>query len=217
MPTDIDRSLEIVPASQPRAAGESWFFVTKRIFDIGFALFLVPFGVVAVTVVFLLNPFFNPGPIFFGQLRVGRFGVPFRMYKLRTMVGDNDEVRFASSENHRMTAFGRFIRRSHMDEFPQLLNILRGEMSFVGPRPEQVKFYDAYAAAIPNFTRRQIARPGISGLAQLELGYTDDEEGARKKLEYDLEYIENPGWKADAGILFRSVVVPILHRPRARE
>lgn len=142
----------------------------------------------------------------FTQERVGLNGAPFRIYKFRTMMraDEADQPRFATEEADRISGLGNFMRRTRIDEVPQILNVLKGEMSVVGPRPEQVYFYDAFKHSIPGYARRQIVRPGITGLAQLKYGYTNDEVGTARKLRWDMEYIHRQGLRIELHIMWQT-------------
>lgn len=133
-------------------------------------------------------------PAIFRQRRLGQFGRPFEMLKLRTMTKDAEREgpRFATDKDPRITRLGSLLRRLRIDEIPQLLNILRGEMSLVGPRPERPEFVDELARHIPYYTFRFAVRPGLTGWAQVNTSYARDLEGHRRKLEFDLYYIRQP-------------------------
>lgn len=134
----------------------------------------------------------SPGPGIFRQARIGLHGRPFTMYKLRTMRVDA-EVRtgpvWAQVNDPRVTPLGRILRRLHLDEFPQLFNVVKGEMALVGPRPERPEFVQTLARSIPGYMDRLLVRPGITGLAQINLPPDTDLESVRRKLALDLEYI----------------------------
>ena len=136
--------------------------------------------------------FVDGGPVLYYQWRVGRHGWLFRLFKLRTMSCDAERdgrARFAKSGDPRILRGCQWIRRSHIDELPQLWNILAGQMSLVGPRPERPEMFERLKRAIPKLERRLIGKPGLTGLAQIRNGYTNDIAGARKKLAYDLRYL----------------------------
>ena len=125
------------------------------------------------------------------DLRVGRNGKVFKLYKFRSMVHGLQApgVHFAQAEDPRITRVGRVLRRTRLDELPQLWNVLRGEMSLIGPRPEQVLFVREFAATIPSYPYRHLVRPGLTGWAQVQQGYADSADSTRIKLSYDLYYV----------------------------
>lgn len=137
------------------------------------------------------------------------YGRPFTLYKFRTMRNDAEKngAQFAQKNDARVTALGRFMRRTRIDELPQLLNILRGDMSLVGPRPERPVFVDQLSKEIPNYLNRLGLRPGLSGIAQIENGYDNDTESFRRKVAYDLLYLQNCCIRNDLKILWRTVYV----------
>ncbi|MFH1755661.1 MAG: sugar transferase [Candidatus Latescibacterota bacterium] len=138
------------------------------------------------------------------------FGKPFRMYKFRTMVMNAEkdgQPEYARRDDPRITTLGSILRKTRIDEFPQFFNVLKGDMSVVGPRPERAYFLKRINAEIPNFKYRLRAKPGITGLAQVELGYANDTEGMRKKLGFDLQYIQSINIVSDIKILFRTISV----------
>lgn len=139
------------------------------------------------------------------------FGKPFTMYKFRTMVQDAEKGRpvWAQKNDARITSVGTILRRTRIDELPQFVNVLRGDMSIVGPRPERAYFMAQIEKDVPEFQNRLRTKPGITGLAQIELGYTNTVEGMRKKLGFDLEYIRNLAPLEDLRILYKTVSVVI--------
>ncbi len=167
------------------------FLIYKRSFDVLTSLILLPILIIICIIAFVLNPFLNPGWLFYKQNRVGKNNRVFQIYKLRTIQKNYVDNRPL------ITRLGQFMRDIHIDELPQIINVLLGDMSLIGPRPEQPEIFHNYAESIHNFTRRQSIRPGISGLAQLKHGYTDCHLGARKKLKWDLEYIRYQGFGMD--------------------
>lgn len=173
----------------------------KRTFDLIISLPLVFCFLFSLFWVILLNPFLNKGGIFFAQERVGRGGKVFKIRKFRTMVGGSDNTKFQNEETTRITAFGDFLRRTRIDELPQIWNVFVGDMSLIGPRPERPKFVIEYMERIPNYAKRLAVRPGISGLAQLRHGYTSDVAGTGRKLRWDLEYINRMSFGLDMIIL----------------
>jgi len=181
--------------------------VTKRLFDIGLIVFLSPIIVPLMLITAAIIKFQSEGPIFFWQKRVGYQGKIFNMVKFRSMSTDSEKngSQFAENGDARITRFGQFIRKMRIDELPQLWNVLRGEMSLIGPRPEQVVFVEEYKITIPNYMDRHQVLPGITGLAQIKQGYVDDADGTRTKLKYDLFYIDNLSFKLDMHIVFQTL------------
>lgn len=149
----------------------------------------------------------SPGPVLFRQERPGRKESTFRIAKFRTMhvaraMEDSSLVEGADS---RITRVGRVLRRTHLDEIPQLLNVIRGEMSLIGPRPDPLLHSSDYEERYPPYRERREVRPGMTGLGQIRVGYTHNLEGAREKLRYDLEYIENASPRLDLRILIGTI------------
>jgi lipopolysaccharide/colanic/teichoic acid biosynthesis glycosyltransferase len=160
----------------------------------------------------------SPGPVFYRQQRNGRDNRTFALLKFRSMVVDAEaggKPRWASLQDPRVTRVGRFIRSARIDELPQLLNVLRGEMSMVGPRPERPAFVAELAAAIPHYHDRAIVKPGITGWAQVNYPYGASVADARMKLAYDLYYIRRRSLLLDLLILLATVRV-VLFREGAR-
>jgi putative colanic acid biosynthesis UDP-glucose lipid carrier transferase len=182
----------------------------KRLIDLvgaGLGLvFLAPFLLLVVLIVRLESP----GPALFRQQRTGRAGVPFVIYKFRTMrcLEDGPEILQARQGDRRLTRFGLFFRRSSIDELPQLLNVLKGDMSLVGPRPHALAHDEFYCAAIENYDARFLARPGISGLAQVSglRGATPHVEWMAARVALDLEYIRHWSLGLDIRILLQTLV-----------
>jgi lipopolysaccharide/colanic/teichoic acid biosynthesis glycosyltransferase len=184
--------------------GRSWYAAAKHPIEWVLAAFLLiltsPIMLVAALVVKLTSR----GPIFYSQTRLGRNGRPFFIYKIRTM-NDNCEkqsgICWSTKGDPRVTVVGRFLRVSHIDELPQLWNVLRGDMSMVGPRPERPEFFPELERQVPRYRERVDVRPGITGLAQVQLPPDTDIESVRRKLAQDLCYIENLSFWLDARIL----------------
>ena len=149
-------------------------------------------------------------PILFTQERTGLRGRPFRMFKFRSMVANAEKETgpvWAATNDARVTRLGALLRRTHLDELPQFWNVLRGEMSVVGPRPERPVFVEAMDKEIPGFANRCKVKPGITGLAQVRNGYTQSTRAARRKLRYDLHYIRNYCFLLDLKIMARTIKV----------
>jgi lipopolysaccharide/colanic/teichoic acid biosynthesis glycosyltransferase len=148
-------------------------------------------------------------PVIYAQERVGYRGKPFMMYKFRTMrtSAEDGGARWASAEDPRVTPLGRFLRRSRIDELPQLFNVIRGDLGFVGPRPERPEFYRMLSEHVPLFSMRLLVRPGITGWAQVRQGYAASVEESRTKLEYDLYYVQNMSHKFDFRVLVHTAAM----------
>jgi exopolysaccharide biosynthesis polyprenyl glycosylphosphotransferase len=160
---------------------------------------------------------FTPGPIVYRQTRVGEGGRHFKIYKFRTMRQDAEEPgrpSFTEVNDPRITAIGRLLRKTHLDELPQLWNVLKGDMSVVGPRPERPEFIPMLEEAVPFFTRRLLVKPGITGWAQLRRDYASDAEGAKDKLSYDLWYVRHRNVIVDLAICARTLATLFLRRGR---
>lgn len=152
-------------------------------------------------------------PILYHQIRIGQGGLPFRLHKFRSMRVDAEadgRARWAAKNDSRITALGAFLRRTRLDELPQLFNVLKGQMSLVGPRPERPEFVERLATGIPYYAERHRVKPGLTGWAQLLYPYGSDEEDAKRKLEYDLYYVKHAGVFLDLVILLQTVEVVLL-------
>ena len=149
---------------------------------------------------------------FYHQVRVGRDGKPFRLHKFRSMRTDAEAdgvARWARQNDMRVTRLGAFLRKTRLDELPQLFNVLKGQMSLVGPRPERPEFVEKLSASIPYYSERHRVKPGVTGWAQLLYPYGSDEEGAKRKLEYDIYYVKHAGIMLDLVILLQTVEVVV--------
>ena len=146
------------------------------------------------------------GPVLYRQVRIGERGRPFVIHKLRTMrVAAGGESPWTLPDDPRVTRVGRILRRSHLDELPQLINVLRGEMSLIGPRPEQPSYVGRLETTLPYYQRRHLIRPGITGWAQIRCGYAGSEQGSAWKLCHDLYYMKYRSLRLDLAILVRTV------------
>ena len=166
----------------------------KRAFDIGLASAAVLLALPLIPAIALLVALTSPGPILFRQTRIGEGGRLFKILKFRTMVRDAESdgrALWAELNDARVTPVGRVLRTTRLDELPQLWNVFRGEMSIVGPRPERPEFLSVLENAVPHWTRRHLVKPGITGWAQVRLGYTSDPVAAVDKLAYDLYYLKH--------------------------
>lgn len=189
------------------ALAPSWVLLaTKRLIDLVLVLVLLPLALPLALVVALAVCLDSPGGALYRQARIGMGNRTFNMFKFRSMRADTTaEVRFASDESDRITRLGFFIRATHLDELPQLFNVLRGDMSLVGPRPEQPQFVDLFEQELPFYRYRHLVRPGITGWAQVCQGYAADTDATREKLSYDFFYIKHLSLWLDILILVRTI------------
>lgn len=149
------------------------------------------------------------GPAIFRQERIGRFGRPFYIYKFRSMIVDaekNGPQLFGHAQDKRLTKNGKFLRDHHLDELPQLWNVLKGDMAFIGPRPERKFYIDQIMERDPRYTFLYQIRPGVTSYATLYNGYTDTMEKMLRRLELDLYYLEHRSWWFDAKILVKTFI-----------
>lgn len=181
--------------------------IAKRILDVGLTLITVPLWVPLCLGTGLAVKFDSPGPMLYSQPRMGRHGRNFRIWKLRSMRHEpaRDTARFAQQQDERITRVGRFIRRTRLDELPQLWNVLLGDMSLIGPRPEQAQFAQDFAATMPTYPYRHLVRPGLTGWAQVQQGYADSAEQTAIKLSYDLYYVAHCSIALDLLIGYKTV------------
>lgn len=179
----------------------------KRILDILFVLFSLPLVLPVILIIAVLIRLDSHGPVFFIQRRVGKSGVPFNMIKFRTMrhQTDADSPRFTADADDRTTLIGKFLRKVRLDELPQLWNVFIGEMSLIGPRPEQIPFVAQFAEEIPFYNYRHLIKPGITGWAQVNQGYVASTEGTRVKLIFDLCYIRRYSLLMDLQIVMKTI------------
>ena len=181
----------------------------KRITDMALALLtLIVLAPVALLAALLIKTT-TGGPVLYSQMRVGRYGRPFRILKLRTMRVDAEAEgpQWSPLDDPRRTPVGRLLRRTRIDEFPQVLNVIRGDMSFVGPRPERPEFVAELERSIPYYAWRHLVRPGLTGWAQVNHPYGSTLDDTRAKLEYDLYYIRRASPATDLAIVLRTVAV----------
>ena len=185
-------------------------FDPKRAVDLLAAGCLLVVGTPICLLIGLAIKLEDGGPVLFRQTRVGRRGVPFTLYKLRSMRLDAEAEsgpQWALLNDERVTRIGAWIRALRIDEIPQAWNVLRGEMSFVGPRPERVEFVRLLSERIPGYERRHLVRPGITGWAQVNQPYSGTVEEARLKHAFDLQYLEQRSLRLDARILLRTAKI----------
>jgi exopolysaccharide biosynthesis polyprenyl glycosylphosphotransferase len=175
--------------------------VAKRALDLAVVLVAGIAFLPAIAVSALLIKLHDGGPVLFRQRRIGSRGREFTLLKLRTMRTAPSEARWSSLDDERVTPIGRLLRRTHLDEIPQLLNVLRGEMSVVGPRPEQPEFVEHLEHMLPYYNRRHLIKPGLTGWAQVRCGYAGSDAGSAWKLCHDLFYLKHQSLGLDLAIL----------------
>ena len=192
-----------------------WAALTKRMVDVGVSvvMLLILWPVMIATAIGVRLS--SPGPVLFTQERIGQDGRPFVLMKFRSMRADAEKLSgpvWASEDDPRITKLGKIMRKTRLDELPQLFNVLSGSMSLVGPRPERQHFVDQLAAKIPYFQLRHIVKPGVTGWAQISYPYGNTEEDALHKLQYDLFYIKNYSVLFDLSILISTIKTVVLRR-----
>jgi len=187
---------------------------SKRAFDILVASALLLLAAPLMFLLVVLIRLDSKGPAFYRQERVGRNGKPYALWKLRSMRLDAEKngAVWARAKDDRVTRVGRFIRKTRMDEIPQVFNVLRGDMSFVGPRPERQVFIEIISRDVPYYTLREGVKPGITGWAQIRYPYGASVEDGRNKLEFDLYYVKNGALFLDLAIIFHTVRHVVLGR-----
>ncbi len=199
--------IEVMPDPMP-----SWEKFTKRLFDIMISLIVLVVTLPLFLILVLLVRLTSRGPAIFRQERVGLYGRPFTMFKFRTMYQDAEQRSgpvWAKENDPRITPVGYWLRKLRLDEIPQLFNVLKGDMSLVGPRPERQFFVDQFKKEIPLYTRRLRVRPGITGWAQVKWKYDESFEDVKEKTKYDLFYVENMSLRMDFKILINTLFTVI--------
>jgi len=186
----------------------------KRIIEVVFTAITAPLWLIIMALTALAIRIDSGPSVIFKQIRTGKDDKPFTIYKFRTMVIDADKnaPQFTVKDDPRVTRIGKFLRRTRLDEVPQLINVLKGELSLVGPRAEQVVFAGQFQEVIPFYRYRHLVRPGITGWAQVNSGYADNLEATIEKLTYDLYYVRHMSPWVDLNVLWRSVATVLSGR-----
>ena len=202
-------SESVVGTSTTSRSGSIIFRISKRFFDLAGSILLLPLLGVAALLALALNPWLNPGPLIYKQERMGRHCHPFVAYKFRSMLYAAVIERGAGDplEHQRISKFGRFLRRSRLDELPQVFNVLKGDMSLIGPRPDYLPHAEVFLLEVPGYRERHAVRPGVSGLAQTEVGYVQGPAETRRKVLADLYYIRNTGFLLETWIVWRTLCI----------
>lgn len=194
--------IEISPQLMP-----AWEEAVKRAMDVAFATFVLVVGMPVWLLIALLIKIDSSGPVLYKQERVGKDGKVFKMVKFRSMYQDAEKQgpQWANRKDPRVTPVGKILRKLHLDEIPQMWNVLKGDMSLVGPRPERPMFVEQLSKEIPLYPRRLRVRPGITGWAQVKHKYDESLEDVKKKVQYDLFYIENMSLRMDFKIILNTL------------
>jgi lipopolysaccharide/colanic/teichoic acid biosynthesis glycosyltransferase len=208
-------ALPAAPPAPPVRAVNGRYLLLKTVLEFLLTLVLLVLATPVILVTALIVKLTSRGPAFYTQVRVGRGGRLFTILKLRTMMHDCESLtgpRWAIRGDPRITTLGQVLRATHLDELPQLVNVLRGDMALIGPRPERPEFVCQLERLLPDYSRRLVVRPGVTGLAQVQLGGDTDIASVRRKLMYDLHYVEHLSLWMDVRI-FAATAVHALGNP----
>lgn len=188
-----------------------WQSVLKRSFDVILSTLVLVLGFPFLLSIAIITKFTSNGPIFYLQDRIGRNGVPFKIFKFRSMHTNAEALgpSLSSEDDPRITKWGKFMRKTRVDEFPQFYNVIKGDMSLVGPRPERQFFIDQIVKLAPHYKHLHKVKPGITSLGQVKFGYAENVDQMVKRLKYDILYIENMSLAMDLRIIFYTIVIMI--------
>ena len=197
-----------------RSNQNHFYLIIVRFFEISFSIIGLLLGVIILPLLMLGNLFGNRGKLFYTQERVGKNGKIFNIVKFRTMVKNAEKggAVFATSNDSRVTAFGKILRKSRIDEFPQFINILKGDMAVIGPRPERPIFVNEIAEVMPFYETRHVIKPGLTGWAQVNYSYGETIDDSLIKLQYDLYYIKHRSIFLDVNIIFKTLSTVLFYR-----
>ena len=197
-----------------RSNQNHFYMLFVRLLEIITAIIGLAFGFILIPIVILGNIIGNRGKLFYTQERVGKNGKVFNIVKFRTMIKDaeNEGAVFATLNDSRVTPFGKILRKSRIDEFPQFYNILKGDMAVIGPRPERPVFVDEIAAVMPFYETRHVIKPGLTGWAQVNYSYGETIDDSLIKLQYDLYYIKHRSIFLDFNIMFKTLSTILFYR-----
>ena len=190
------------------------YLLFVRFFEVIIALLGISLGLVLLPLILIGNAIGNKGKLFYTQIRIGKNGEEFRILKFRTMVKNAEAAGavFATTNDSRITPFGKFLRKSRIDEFPQFINILLGEMAVIGPRPERPVFVNEIAEVMPFYQTRHVVKPGLTGWAQVNYSYGDSIDDSLIKLQYDLYYIKHRSIFLDINIMIKTISTILFYR-----
>ena len=197
-----------------RSSQNKLYMLYHRIMDIVFSIFGIGLGIIFLPFILIGNLISNRGSLFYTQERIGKYGKPFRIIKFRTMVAtaEKDGISWAVESDNRVTPFGRILRNTRLDEIPQFINVLKGEMSVIGPRPERPYFVKELSRIIPFYETRHTIKPGLSGWAQVKARYGSSVDDSLIKLQYDLYYIKHRSFFLDIDIIIKTLSTIIYYR-----
>jgi len=189
--------------------GNKLFWFNKRMFDISVSLLLIPILIIIGIMLLVLNQFFNSGELFFTQERMGKNCKVFVAFKFRTMSFSEKITRKYDDpiEVNRITPLGRILRKMRIDELPQILNVLKGDMSLIGPRPDYYIHALEYLKLVEGYRERYVIRPGITGLSQIRLGYVENLETTSQKTSIDNYYIKNLSYFTEFKIIINTIFI----------
>ena len=196
------------------SSNKRFYKLFHRFLDIVISLTGLLLFLVLLPFIFILNVFMNKGPLFYKQIRVGKNGQNFTIFKLRSMVvnAESSGAVYAQKNDARITKFGKFLRKTRLDEVPQFFNILKGDMSIIGPRPERPKFVRDLEKKVPFYAIRHVVKPGLTGWAQVKFPYAGTLEEQEKKLRYDLFYIKEQCILLDFKIIIRTITTVLFFK-----
>lgn len=190
------------------------YLLVVRIIEIIVSIAGLAFGLLLTPLILIGNLFGNRGPFFYSQERIGKNGLPFKILKLRTMVknAESNGAVFTTTNDARVTAFGKFLRKTRIDEIPQFYNILKGDMGVIGPRPERPVFVEEIAEVMPFYETRHVIKPGLTGWAQVNYSYGETLDDSLIKLQYDLYYIKHRSIFLDINIIVKTISTVLFYR-----
>ncbi len=190
------------------------YLALTRIFDIIISIIGLLFLILLMPIILMVNLLGNKGPLFYSQVRVGRNGKHFKIIKLRTMIKEAEKqgAQWAKENDLRITKYGKFLRKTRLDEIPQFYNVLKGDMSFIGPRPERPVFVEMLSKVVPFYEIRHVIKPGLTGWAQVKAKYASSKDDTLEKLQYDLYYIKRRNFFLDLRILLKTMSTVVFFR-----